>query len=142
MWWDGRAINYALRLDGFLFAAGRWLQAQTWLHAPLTHTPGYLYEQTAMDPDTAPAGRYLYAMGGVIPGEKGRDEAYLRHMFDLFQREMEIMYPGFENYVWRRRHLVFEPSFGVISKPGLVGKYRPHWRAPNVEGLYFASETL
>ena len=118
------------------------LELSTWLHAPLTRTPGYLYEQTAMDPSTAPPGTYLYVMGGVISGTRGRDENYLRDMFDKFQREMEIMYPCFENYVWRRRHLVFEPAFGVLSKPMLVGKYRPHWRAPNVEGLYFASETF
>jgi hypothetical protein len=30
----------------------------------------------------------------------------------------------------------------VIQKPCLVGRYRPHWRAPNVDGLYFASETF
>ena len=30
----------------------------------------------------------------------------------------------------------------MIQKPGLVGMYRPHWRAPNVEGLWFASETF
>ena len=23
-----------------------------------------------------------------------------------------------------------------------MGVYRPHWRAPNVDGLYFASETF
>ena len=39
-------------------------------------------------------------------------------------------------------NLVFDPSFGVVQKPGLVGRYRPHWRAPNVEGLWFASETF
>ena len=37
---------------------------------------------------------------------------------------------------------MFEPSFGVIQMPGLVGMYRPHWRAPNVDGLWFASETF
>jgi hypothetical protein len=52
------------------------------------------------------------------------------------------MYPVLANPVWRRRHLVHNPSFGVIQKPGLVGNYRPHWRAPNVDGLYFASETF
>ena len=52
------------------------------------------------------------------------------------------MYPVLANPVWRRRHLVHNPSFGVIQKPGLVGVYRPHWRAPNVDGLYFASETF
>ena len=52
------------------------------------------------------------------------------------------MYPGLRRSTWRRRHLVFDPAFGVIQKPGLVGVYRPHWRAPNVEGLLFASETF
>ena len=55
---------------------------------------------------------------------------------------MATMFPCLSSSVWRRRHLVFNPAFGVVSKPGLVGRYRPHWRAPNVEGLYFASETF
>jgi phytoene dehydrogenase-like protein len=114
----------------------------TWLHAPQSRLPGFLFEQTAMDPDTAPPGVHLYTMGGVIPGERARDEAYLREMFDLFEADMTQMHPCFASSVWRRRHLVFEPGFGVISKPGLVGRYRPHWRAPNVDGLYFASETF
>ncbi len=61
---------------------------------------------------------------------------------DAFERDIATMWPQFANPVWRRRHLVFEPSFGVIQMPGLVGRYRPHWRAPNVEGLWFASETF
>src|SRR5581483_11253937 len=81
-------------------------------------------------------------MGGVIPGKYGGDQRYLLEMFPKFEEEIGIMYPGLKNPVWRRRHLVFEPSFGVIQKPGLVGMYRPHWRAPNVDGLYFASETF
>jgi phytoene dehydrogenase-like protein len=114
----------------------------TWLHGPLTRTPGFLFEQTAYDPSSAPEGTYLYVMGGVIPGARGTDERYLLEMFELFEREIGIMYPGLAKPRWRRRHLVYEPSFGVIQKPGLVGVYRPHWRAPNVEGLWFASETF
>ena len=114
----------------------------TWLHAPESRLPGFMFEQTAMDPDTAPPGVYLYTLGGVIPGAKGRDQSYLREMFAKFERDLNRMFPCFENAVWRRRHLVFDPAFGVISKPYLVGQYRPDWRAPNVEGLYFASETF
>jgi hypothetical protein len=80
--------------------------------------------------------------GGVIPGSRGRDQVYLAEMFERFEEELTIMYPGLRAAVWRRRHLVFDPAFGVIQKPGLVGMFRPHWRAPNVEGLYFASETF
>jgi phytoene dehydrogenase-like protein len=117
-------------------------ELSTWLHAPLTRTPGFFFEQTAYDPSTAPAGTYLYVMGAVVPGAKGSDRRYLLEMFEKFEQEIGIMYPGLANPVWRRRHLVHNPSFGVIQKPGLVGAYRPHWRAPNVDGLYFASETF
>ena len=30
----------------------------------------------------------------------------------------------------------------MISKPYLVGQYRPDWKVPSVDGLYFASETF
>jgi hypothetical protein len=80
--------------------------------------------------------------GGIIPGSKARDVGYLQRMFDLFEDDLKTMYPGLREAYWRRRHLVHDPSFGVIQKPALVGRFRPHWRAPNVEGLYFASETF
>lgn len=114
----------------------------TWTRTPYTDTPGFMFNQTAMDPGTSPTGTNLYVMGAVVPGAKGRDRAYLRRTLHDFERSVEEMWPGLAKPVWRRRHLVFEPSFGVISKPGLVGVFRPHWRAPNVDGLYFASETF
>lgn len=114
----------------------------TWLDTPHVEGAGFMYEQTVMDPEGAPPGKYLYAMGKAIPGSRGRDRAFVREQFERFERSIVEMWPGFKNPVWRRRHLVFDPSFGVAQKPHLVGKYRPHWRAPRVEGLYFASETF
>ena len=117
-------------------------ELSTWVATPHSPTPGYMYDQAAMDPGSVPDGLHLYCMGGVIPGARGRDETYVREMFDRFEAGMKVMYPGFENAVWRRRGLVFDPPFGVVQKPYLVGKYRPHWTAPNVDGLWFASETF
>ncbi len=114
----------------------------TWVATPHSPTPGYMYDQTAMDPGSAPDGVHLYCLGGIIPGERGRDRRWLRDMFDRFERGIQVMYPGLARPVWRRRALVFDPPFGVIQKPYLVGRYRPHWRVPNVEGLWFASETF
>jgi phytoene dehydrogenase-like protein len=114
----------------------------TWLHAPTSHVPGFLFEMTALDPTTAPEGKYLYVVGGIVPGEKGTDDRFLKDAFEKFEQDIGSMYPGLANPTWRRRHMVYEPSFGVIQKPGLVGMYRPHFRAPNIEGLWFASETF
>ena len=61
---------------------------------------------------------------------------------EQFERDLAEMHPGLKHAHWRRRHLVHEPGLGVIQKPGLVGQFRPHWRAPNVDGLYFASDTF
>ena len=118
------------------------LELSTWLHTPTARVSGFMFEMTALDPSTAPEGKYLYVAGGIVPGEKGNDQRYLAEMFPKFEHDLGVMYPGLATPTWRRRHMVFEPSFGVIQKPGLVGVFRPHWRAPNVEGLWFASETF
>lgn len=114
----------------------------TWLKTPNTECSGFMFDQSAMDSSCSPPGTHLHVMGAVIPGARGRDRTYLRETFESFERDIVTMWPGFAKPIWRRRHLVFEPSFGVIQMPGLVGTYRPHWRAPNVDGLYFASETF
>lgn len=114
----------------------------TWLHTPTARVSGFMFNQSAMDPTSAPEGVNLIVAGGIIPGAKARDVGYLTRQFDAFERDLKDMYPGLRGAYWRRRHLVHDPSFGVIQKPGLVGVFRPHWRAPNVDGLYFASETF
>jgi phytoene dehydrogenase-like protein len=117
-------------------------ELSTWLHDPVAGLPGFFFTQSNMDPSTAPEGKHLHVMGGVIPGAKGRDKEYVRETFDKFEQGMGIMYPALQNPVWTRRTLVFDPAFGVIQKPCLVGSFRPHWQAPNIENLYFASETF
>lgn len=114
----------------------------TWLAAPRSGVSGFLFNQTAMDPSTSPPGTNLYVCGGIIPGARARDMGYVERQFEAFEADLKQMYPGLEKAYWRRRHLVHDPSFGVIQKPGLVGVFRPHWKAPNVDGLYFASETF
>jgi phytoene dehydrogenase-like protein len=117
-------------------------EISTWLHAPTSRLSGFCFNQSAMDPSTAPEGVNLMVAGGIIPGSKARDLAFVQGKFEQFENDLKTMYPGLKDAYWRRRHLVHDPSFGVIQKPALVGKFRPHWRAPNVDGLYFASETF
>jgi phytoene dehydrogenase-like protein len=114
----------------------------TWLRTPRAGVSGFMFNQSAMDPTSAPEGVNLMVAGGIIPGARAGDIGYLTRQFEAFEADLREMYPGLEHAYWRRRHLVHDPSFGVIQKPGLVGAFRPHWRAPNVDGLYFASETF
>jgi phytoene dehydrogenase-like protein len=114
----------------------------TWLETPNLPHAGFFFNQTGMDPSTAPEGSWLYVAGLDIPGVKVRDPKWMLRAMEQFERDLAEMYPGLGNAYWRRRHLVHEPGLGVIQKPMLVGRFRPHWRAPNVEGLYFASDTF
>jgi len=54
---------------------------------------------------------------------------------------MEEMFPKLRTALWKRWHVVLDPPFGILGKPGLSGGNRPGNRAPNVEGLYFAGDT-
>lgn len=114
----------------------------TWLHSPRARVPGFMFEMTAMDPTTAPEGKFLYTMGGILDFTKAHDMRYVQQAFGDFEQDVKDMWPGLANATFIRRHFVRNPSFGVIQKPGLVGHFRPHYRAPNVEGLWFASETF
>jgi len=114
----------------------------TWLHTPNVPHAGFFFNMSAMDPSVAPAGTQLYVGGVDIPGEKVRDPKWMLRTMEQFEADLVEMYPGLAAAHWRRRHLVHEPGLGIIQKPNLVGRFRPHWRAPNVEGLYFASDTF
>jgi phytoene dehydrogenase-like protein len=113
-----------------------------WQHEPGAGLAGFLFEVTALDPDAAPDGQHLYCLGGVIPATRARDQDFVRGTFAAFEQGVEEMVPGLAHATWRQRHLVHDPTYAVLQKPGLVGRYRPHWRAPGIDGLYFASETF
>lgn len=114
----------------------------TWIHTPNLPHAGFCFNNTAMDPSVAPDGVHLYVAGLDIPGDKVRDVKWMLATQEQFERDLATMYPGLAHAFWRKRHLVHEPGLGVIQKPNLVGRFRPHWRAPNVDGLYFASDTF
>jgi len=115
----------------------------TWLHSPTARASGFMFEMSALDPSVAPEGEHLYVTGAMLHGfGRPNDTSFIKRKFDEFEHDVEVMWPGLANPRFKRRHLVYNPSFGVIQKPGLVGQFRPNWKAPNVEGLYFASETF
>jgi phytoene dehydrogenase-like protein len=113
-----------------------------WDAGPVTGAAGFFFNMTVLEPGVSPPGTNLYVTGAVIPATRARDELYVDAMFARHEEELRILYPGLRDTIWRRRHLVFDPTYAVVQKPGLVGTFRPHWRAPNVDGLYFASETF
>jgi phytoene dehydrogenase-like protein len=114
-----------------------------WFDSPHSRLPGWAFLATGYDPDVAPPGMHLFNCGFAFQGT--RDSDWYEKQFDLIEKDLESFYPKTwtkKNIVWKRRHLVANPPFGVIQKPGLVGVFRPDYTAPGVDGLYFASETF
>jgi len=114
-----------------------------WFEAPYSRLPGWAFLTSGMDPTTAPEGKHLFNCGFAFQGL--RDREWIERKFVEAERDLAAMYPNAftpRNIIWKKRHLVAHPPFGVIQKPCLVGRYRPDYRVPNIEGLLFASETF
>ena len=67
---------------------------------------GFMFNQTAMDPTTAPPGTYLYVAAGSSPARRASDERYLSRSSGSSRTTSRRMYPGLAKPIWRRRHLV------------------------------------
>lgn len=113
----------------------------SWSHAPYSKLPGFSYLMTALDPTTAPPGVHLFTCGFTFQG--GKSKEWIDNMYKQTDKDLAAMFPGWnsDNLIWVKKHLVYDPPFGVINKPGLVGNNRPDNEVPNVQGLYLAGET-
>lgn len=114
-----------------------------WFDSPNSRLPGWAFLATGYDSSVAPAGIHLFNCGFAYQGERDRD--WIEKNFELAEKDLAAFYPKLwnnKNVIWKRRHLVANPAFGVFQKPGLVGVFRPDYTAPGVEGLWFASETF
>ena len=114
-----------------------------WFDAPHSHLPGWAFLATGYDPSVAPEGTHLYNCGFAFQGT--RSQEWYEQKFSDIEKDLATFYPKLfteKNIIWKRRHLVANPAFGVFQKPALVGVFRPDYTAPGVDGLYFASETF
>jgi phytoene dehydrogenase-like protein len=113
-----------------------------WMETPRTGCPGFAFCVSNYDPSVAPEGKHLFVCGFACEAEQIRNRSWLRKMFRNVEADLEDMFPTFKQTLWRKKHTVFEPPFGVQGKPGVVGRFRPDFVAPTVEGLYFVSDTF
>ena len=113
-----------------------------WMGTPRTGRPGFSFTVSNYDPSVAPDGKHLFVCGFSCPPQFISNKNLLRDLFQKAEADLEEMFPAFKNTLWRKKHTVFAPPFGVQGKTGLVGRFRPDFVAPNVESLYFVSDTF
>ncbi len=114
-----------------------------WFDSPHSRLPGWAFLATGYDRSVAPEGVHLFNCGFAYQGARSND--WIESKFALVEKDLAAFYPKTwtnKNLIWKRRHVVQQPAFGVFQKPALVGVFRPDYTAPGVEGLWFASETF
>ncbi len=94
-----------------------------------------------------PQGRHLFQYGPVLPRWyvnllRERRSIYAKEIDGLW-REIRQMFPSFkeENILWKGDGVILQTDLSM-NFPGNSGKQRLDIKAPGVDGLYFAGDTV
>ena len=99
------------------------------------------FPASTYDPSCAPAGKQLLHTDCVIDYEDVKDPFTVRRKLRAMWKDLDLLFPGFEEKVeWRLPYKTVGCD-GLARKPGLVGNYKPDVEAPGIHGLYFAGDT-
>jgi phytoene dehydrogenase-like protein len=91
-------------------------------------------------PSVAPEGEHLFEVCCQCEFELGDDRARLNQTVDLLKEDLEEMFPGWQDgVIWQKSYFHWEEP---ARNAGRAGVFRPESKAPGVEGLYFAGDTV
>jgi phytoene dehydrogenase-like protein len=91
-------------------------------------------------PSLAPEGEHLFEVCCQCEFELGDDRARLNQTVDLLKEDLEGMFPGWQDgVIWQKSYFHWEEP---ARNAGRAGVFRPESKAPGVEGLYFAGDTV
>ncbi len=102
--------------------------------------PGTIFMPTNIVPTIAPQGGHLLESSIICEYEVFKDRERLFHTVELMKQDIEDLFPG-----WQEKALWIKPYFHweePARTPGREGIFRPGPKAPGIEGLYFAGDTV
>ncbi len=147
-WWRKRILDIqheVTGLVGYLLGLSRpvvdklcFLSALKTRHARL---PFQAFPASNFDPSVAPPGKQLLHTDCVAEYPQVADKFARRRILELLWRDITEMFPGIEEVLeWKIPYYVAGCD-GLARKPGLVGRFKPGWKAPGIANLYFAGDT-
>jgi len=96
---------------------------------------------TNIDPSIAPEGKHLF-IGGCPCELDITDRALMEAKVAAETEDLKELFPGiWDNVQWAIKG-TFSGIDGIARRPRCVGIFRPDYKAPGVEGLYFAGDTV
>jgi phytoene dehydrogenase-like protein len=91
-------------------------------------------------PSLAPKDGHLLEVCCQCDFEIGDDRARLQKTIEHLEEDLETMFPGWrEPVIWKKSYFHWEEP---ARNAGRAGVFRPASKAPGVEGLYFAGDTV
>ena len=96
---------------------------------------------TNIDPSIAPPGTHLF-IGGCPCELDTKDRELMEEKAALHKEDLEELFPG----IWKSVQWGIKGTFtgidGIARRPRCVGIFRPDYKAPGIDGLYFAGDTV
>jgi phytoene dehydrogenase-like protein len=119
---------------------------ETWFiltYPPRSEYPFVAFMESNVEPSLAPAGEHLFLQISIVDRELGEPEnrERLHRFFELAKQDLEEWFPGWENKcLWVKPYWFdFEEP---ARTPGREGVFRLGPKAPGIDGLYFAGDTV
>ncbi len=107
---------------------------------PRAGYPGTVFMPTNVVPTIAPEGAHLLDSSIICEYDVGRDREQLFKKLEAMKEDVEEMFPG-----WQKKCEWIKPYFHweePARNPGREGVFRPGPKAPGIEGLFFAGDTV
>ncbi len=98
--------------------------------------------QSYLDPTCAPAGKHLLTAYLPVTEQESLDPVKVKKIIDAVPDFFESVYPGFKESVDWELYPVCWKLEGVAKSVSQAGSLKPDVKAPGVEGLYFAGDTV
>lgn len=96
---------------------------------------------TNVDPSVAPEGKHLF-IGGCPCELDINDRTLVDEKIEALKEDLEELFPG----IWDKVEWAVKGTFtgidGIARRPRCVGVFRPDYKAPGVDGLFFAGDTV
>lgn len=96
---------------------------------------------TNIDPSIAPKGKHLF-IGGCPCELDTSDRTLMEEKVAAETEDLKELFPGIWDHVEWAIKGTFTGIDGIARRPRCVGIFRPDHKAPDMEGLYFAGDTV
>jgi phytoene dehydrogenase-like protein len=107
---------------------------------PTLGYPTTIFQSSNLCPTLSPKGEHLLECSCICEYELGKDRGLVLRKIQEMKDDLEKLYPGWQKKViWIRPYFRWEEP---ARTPGRDGIFKPGPKSPEIEGLYFAGDSV